>query len=134
MPGSFYSQLLAHPLSWLLLGLAFSSYARLIYIRLSAPASQLTQRSKITTVPAIVVTALPLIGLLGTIMGMQTSFSALVHSSSTAYTVTNGISQALMTTLLGIALAIPGWLLLWSTKATLERKTMESLGEFVNQA
>lgn len=132
MPGSFYSHLLAHPLSWLLLGLACSSYARLIYIRLSAPASQLTQRSKITTVPAIVITALPLIGLLGTIMGMQTSFSALVHSSSTAYTVTNGISQALMTTLLGIALTIPGWLLLWSTKAKLERKTMESLGEFVN--
>ncbi|MGM7448826.1 MotA/TolQ/ExbB proton channel family protein [Idiomarina sp. ST20R2A10] len=134
MPGSFYSHLLAHPLSWLLLGLAFSSYARLIYIRLSAPSKQLTQRPKITTVPAIVITALPLIGLLGTIMGMQTSFSALVHSSSTAYTVTNGISQALMTTLLGIALAIPGWLLLWSTKAKIERKTMESLGEFVNQA
>ncbi|PWW36969.1 biopolymer transport protein ExbB [Idiomarina loihiensis] len=134
MPGSFYSHLLAHPLSWLLLGLAFSSYARLIYIRLSAPSKQLTQRPKITTVPAIVVTALPLIGLLGTIMGMQTSFSALVNSSSTAYTVTNGVSQALMTTLLGIALAIPGWLLLWSTKAKIERKTMESLGEFVNQA
>ena len=134
MAGSFYAQLLAHPLSWLLLALACSSYTRLIYLSLYKLPDKTKPQTKVTTVPAIVITSLPLVGLLGTIMGMQTSFSALVNASSNSYSVTSGISHALMTTLLGIALAIPGWLLLWATKARLQRKHMESLRESVNQA
>jgi biopolymer transport protein ExbB len=60
----------------------------------------------------ILLSALPLLGLLGTITGLLTTFRAMARSNelNQAY-VSNGIAEALITTLLGLIMVIPGLLL-----------------------
>ncbi len=51
----------------------------------------------------------PLLGLLGTVMGMVTTFDVLaVHGTGNAKAVAAGISEALITTQTGLMIAIPG--------------------------
>lgn len=116
MTGSTLLALFNHPLSWLIVGLALLCYSQL-WRRILQATFGPPRMNKPSKVSAIIVTALPLLGLLGTIMGMQQSFASLVHSDSASITVTSGIRDALTTTLLGISLAIPGWLILWSARA-----------------
>lgn len=59
----------------------------------------------------VCVSAAPLVGLLGTVMGMLTTFGALSTGSGGAKTmslVAKGISEALITTETGLVIAIPG--------------------------
>ncbi|MBD3792861.1 MAG: MotA/TolQ/ExbB proton channel family protein [Campylobacterales bacterium] len=65
-----------------------------------------------TMVKTIVVLA-PLIGLLGTVMGMIETFDALQSSSmfSQGTSISGGISKALFTTELGLVVAVPGLIL-----------------------
>jgi biopolymer transport protein ExbB len=62
-----------------------------------------------TLIKTIVVLA-PLIGLLGTVMGMIETFDALQSSSmfSQGASISGGISKALFTTELGLVVAVPG--------------------------
>lgn len=58
-----------------------------------------------------VVTTTPLMGLLGTVIGMLTTFKGLAGSSGqTVDLVASGISEALITTQTGLMVAIPGWI------------------------
>jgi biopolymer transport protein ExbB len=60
----------------------------------------------------ILLSALPLLGLLGTITGLLTTFRAMAGSRELSQTfVTEGISEALVTTQLGLIMVIPGLLL-----------------------
>ena len=60
----------------------------------------------------ILVTVSPLIGLLGTVIGMLSTFKALSSGSGkTIDLVAEGISEALITTQTGLVIAIPGYLL-----------------------
>jgi len=60
-----------------------------------------------------VVTTTPLMGLLGTVIGMLTTFKGLAGSSGqTVDLVASGISEALITTQTGLMVAIPGWILI----------------------
>ena len=65
-----------------------------------------------TLVKTIIVLA-PLIGLLGTVMGMIETFDALQNSSmfSQGASISGGISKALFTTELGLVVAVPGLIL-----------------------
>ncbi|WP_314393042.1 MotA/TolQ/ExbB proton channel family protein [Leptotrichia shahii] len=54
-----------------------------------------------------VVNTAPQLGLLGTVTGMITSFSALSASAESSKTVADGISEALYTTAFGLIVAIP---------------------------
>ena len=54
-----------------------------------------------------VVNTAPQLGLLGTVTGMITSFSALSASTESSKTVAAGISEALYTTAFGLIVAIP---------------------------
>ena len=61
------------------------------------------------TVLSAFVAAAPMLGLLGTVLGMTTTFWAVSqHSVDTTNLVAGGISQALITTQLGLVSAIPG--------------------------
>lgn len=54
--------------------------------------------------------AAPLLGLLGTVIGMIATFHAVGHEAgNTAVQVSSGISQALITTQCGLVVAIPGF-------------------------
>jgi biopolymer transport protein ExbB len=60
------------------------------------------------TVLEMVAGVSPLIGLLGTVLGMVTMFSAITaQGTSNPQVVSGGISEALITTVGGLAVAIP---------------------------
>ncbi|MBC2607016.1 MotA/TolQ/ExbB proton channel family protein [Pelagicoccus albus] len=63
---------------------------------------------------AVFVSAAPLTGLLGTVIGMLSTFKGLAISSGgqTVNMVADGISEALITTQLGLVIAIPGYILM----------------------
>lgn len=69
---------------------------------------QTTELEKGMSLLGTVVNAAPQLGLLGTVTGMITAFSALTQNSeSTARIVASGISEALYTTAFGLIVAIP---------------------------
>ena len=59
------------------------------------------------------IAALPLLGLLGTIVGLLDTFVMLAAGAGTHQAVmSGGIADALFTTQMGLLMAIPGWLML----------------------
>jgi biopolymer transport protein ExbB len=68
-----------------------------------------TKRSYLLTL----ITTAPLMGLLGTVMGMLTTFSGLAISTggSTVDQIAAGISEALITTQTGLIIAIPAYVM-----------------------
>lgn len=59
----------------------------------------------------VLIGALPLIGLLGTIVGLMDCFLGIASQGGSAELVSSGIADALLTTQLGLVCAIPAWLL-----------------------
>jgi biopolymer transport protein ExbB len=90
-----------------------------------------------TIVRTIVVIA-PLLGLLGTVIGMIEMFESL--GSRTFYSqsggVANGISQALLTTQLGLLIAVPGMIVgrLLDRREGKMRSEIEQIKEYVNSS
>jgi len=67
----------------------------------------------------ILVSILPLIGLLGTIMGLLETFNAIAVASEGALTA--GIGKSLFSTQAGLLMAIPGILLLFIIRHLVEK-------------
>jgi biopolymer transport protein ExbB len=74
----------------------------------SAMQAELPHLRRFGTVFSTIITASPLLGLLGTVLGLITSFSALNLGdiSTNADVVTGGISEALVSTAAGLVVAI----------------------------
>lgn len=74
----------------------------------------------------VLITTAPLMGLLGTVMGMLTTFSGLAVStgSNTVDQIAAGISEALITTQTGLIIAIPAYVL--ATLIQKRRNEMEA--------
>jgi biopolymer transport protein ExbB len=65
----------------------------------------------------VMVNSAPLLGLLGTVLGMLKTFQAIsAGSGKTVDLVAQGISEALITTEMGLLIAIPGYLLAYLIK------------------
>ncbi len=61
----------------------------------------------------IIITAGPLIGLLGTVTGMLTAFNGMIiQEGDKLQSVANGISEALITTQVGLVISIPAYVVL----------------------
>jgi len=76
---------------------------------LQCRAAELDRFSYSFYVLGALVTAAPLMGLLGTVFGMIDTFDAVAaRSEETASMVASGISEALITTQVGLAAALPG--------------------------
>jgi hypothetical protein len=56
----------------------------------------------------IIINATPLVGLLGTVIGMIRTFSAISSNGNSIEGMSQGISQALITTQMGLCIAIVG--------------------------
>jgi biopolymer transport protein ExbB len=70
----------------------------------------MSQLKRDIIVLAALTTVAPLLGLLGTVMGMIQTFDAVaVTSGDTATRVASGVSSALITTQVGLVIAIPGF-------------------------
>ncbi len=78
---------------------------------------------RLIALAAVLVGAAPLLGLLGTVAGMLSTFSGLSNGSggATVDVVAGGISEALITTQTGLVLAIPGYVLLNAARRRLDR-------------
>ncbi len=71
--------------------------------------AELTRHTHAFTMLAALVVAAPLLGLLGTVFGMVETFQAVAaRHADTAPMVADGISQALVTTQIGLVAALPG--------------------------
>lgn len=107
-------EILATPVLWLIIGLAIGCYTILLYLCFFARRNSAWLKlvdSWRTSLKAMV-GALPLLGLLGTITGLMSTFSTLATGiSDIQLLMASGISSALTTTQAGIALAVPGILL-----------------------
>jgi len=75
---------------------------------------------------SILVNAAPLMGLLGTVLGMLTTFQGISMGGAEKTTdlVAKGISEALITTQMGLFLAIPWYFLVYNVKS--KRASFES--------
>ncbi len=125
-------QLAGNALCWLMLLVAWFAYQQIFVLftsrkeiaqcggnkKLRDGEKELTKREM---VPAVLVSALPLMGLLGTIAGLQVSFTGMMSLGVDSQVVTGGIADALFTTQLGLTLAIPGWLLLMFVNGAVKR-------------
>jgi biopolymer transport protein ExbB len=106
-------QFAGNPVVLAIIALALLCYVVELDLLLGDRDAQWKQRTRnwLGVLP-ILLSALPLLGLLGTITGLLTTFRAMANSSelNQAY-VSNGIAEALITTLLGLIMVIPGLLL-----------------------
>jgi biopolymer transport protein ExbB len=63
--------------------------------------------------------ALPLLGLLGTIIGLLDTFSVLSNNAS--FSLSDSIGKALLTTEAGLIVSIPAMIMLWKLQAMIEQ-------------
>lgn len=69
------------------------------------------------------VTAMPLLGLLGTIIGLLDIFLALSYQAQVS--MSDGIAKALFTTQMGMLMTIPAVVLLWFLQSKVEKANTE---------
>lgn len=67
----------------------------------------------------VLISALPLLGLLGTIIGLLDTFSILSHNASLS--ISDAIGKALLTTQAGLLVSIPAMIMLWKLQAMVEK-------------
>lgn len=97
---------------WAIVALALFCYVVELDLLLSRDPQWKRQAGTWLGVLPILLSALPLLGLLGTITGLLTTFRAMASSSDFSQTfVSRGIAEALVTTQLGLITVIPGLLL-----------------------
>lgn len=104
---------------WCILLLAMITYQLLSYyiLRTRSGKYQLKNATWMRTAE-LFIGALPLLGLLGTISGLLDTFAAMAQGDGIdqAGGLSQGISDALWTTQLGLVTAIPAWLMLGYVK------------------
>ncbi len=71
----------------------------------------------------VLTSALPLLGLLGTIIGLLDTFSVLSQNASMS--ISDSIGKALLTTEAGLLVSIPAMIMLWNLQTKIEK--MESV-------
>jgi biopolymer transport protein ExbB len=104
-----------NPVVWAILGLALFCY--ILQFNLILGRSDKDWKRQVKTwlkVLPVLLSALPLLGLLGTIDGLLTTFRSMAISGSLDQQMLlgSGIADALITTQLGLIMVIPGLLLL----------------------
>jgi biopolymer transport protein ExbB len=102
-----------NPVVLAIVTLALACYAVEFHLLLGSRDAQWKREARTWLgVLPILLSALPLLGLLGTITGLLTTFRAMAASNELSQTfVSRGIAEALITTQLGLVMVIPGLLL-----------------------
>ncbi|KPV96471.1 Biopolymer transport protein ExbB [Pseudoalteromonas sp. P1-9] len=104
---------LCHPIVIAILALALFVYYRLVYAFIARKQVCCCGLGFWQQSLNLCICALPLLGLLGTIMGLLDAFVAMSYGETMGFgnSLTAGISDALFTTQLGLLLAVPAWIL-----------------------
>jgi biopolymer transport protein ExbB len=106
-------QLATNVVVWAIIALALFCYVVELDLILGGRDARWQRRARTWLgVLPILLSALPLLGLLGTITGLLTTFRAMASSNELNQSfVSSGIAEALVTTQLGLIMVIPGLLL-----------------------
>jgi len=104
-----FEQLLNNPICWLIVLLALFVYQLIFHDILHLRTYHVQRKGYWQEVSSILTAALPLLGLLGTIIGLLDTFK--VMSLGQNELMSEAIGQALLTTQLGLVCAIPAWLM-----------------------
>lgn len=107
--------LLNNPIVWSIIAITVVCYSSLIagYFSQTTTAQRLLQLQN----TQILLGSLPLLGLLGTIIGLLNTFAAMSQGiGNQAELISAGIADALFTTEVGLLMVIPGWLLLYQQR------------------
>ena len=105
---SIYSAVAGSWVCWAILALAFVCYQPLWLRHMALTHRQLPSTPSEHTL--VLIGALPLLGLLGTIVGLLKCFAAMALGHSSGDAISGGIGDALFTTQLGLVCAVPAWL------------------------
>lgn len=110
---------------WLILGLAMFCYGLLFeslyqVLIMANPTWFLGWQKALK----IMVSAIPLLGLLGTIIGLLDIFFALSNQAQTS--MSDGIAKALFTTQMGMLMTIPAMVLLWFLQSRAQQQLAAS--------
>ncbi len=97
---------------WCLLALGLWTYQRLLVQIMRLKSGDSSCDGNWCETLERLVAALPLLGLLGTIVGLLDTFAAMARGEGLAGGMASGIADALWTTQLGLVLAVPSWLML----------------------
>lgn len=104
-----FEQLFDNFICWLIILLALFVYQLIWHDILHLKQYKLQRQGYWHDVSSILTAALPLLGLLGTIIGLLDTFK--VMSQGENELMSEAISNALLTTQLGLVCAIPAWLI-----------------------
>lgn len=113
--------MLSNPVVWIILLVAVLCYYNLLSGLLSERHDRDTAlRTLQLDNTQSLLSSLPLLGLLGTIMGLLHTFAAMAMGvGNQAELMSAGIADAMFTTEVGLLLVIPGWLLLYQQRRAL---------------
>ncbi len=107
------AQLTHNWLCWAIVVVALVSYHQLWleFFKYRSPSLPQQDDQAQREFSGMLIAALPLMGLLGTIIGLLDCFAGIASQGASSEMVSGGIADALLTTQLGLVCAIPGWLL-----------------------
>ncbi|MBU2984728.1 MotA/TolQ/ExbB proton channel family protein [Saccharophagus degradans] len=111
-------------LCWVIIALAFFCYQQLwlnFLAQKKAPSNEEANHTIKHDFTAVLIGALPLLGLLGTITGLLDCFAGIANQGADGSQISAGIGDALLTTQLGLVCAIPAWLLQAWVKSVAEK-------------
>lgn len=124
-------QMLSNWVCWAILGLAFACYHLLWteYLALKRDdAHRIEPEHSQVALTGILIGALPLLGLLGTITGLLACFDGIARHGADGAMLSGEIADALLTTQLGLVCAIPGWLLQTRVRSLSRERGMLAAG------
>lgn len=75
----------------------------------------------------VLIGTLPLLGLLGTIMGLLDCFAGIAAQGASGAILSGGIADALLTTQLGLVCALPAWVLHAVIRSRYERQSLRAV-------
>ena len=115
--------ILSNPVIWWIFVMAVACYYSLLHGIFFTTANT-EQRFLTLDNTQTLLSSLPLLGLLGTIVGLLQTFAAMARGvGNQAELMSSGIADAMYTTEMGLLMVIPGWLLLYQQRRSLERRS-----------
>lgn len=126
------SQLTSNWICWLMVMIALAAYQQIfvLFLQRKEEPSTPAQHEQRKILPDVLVASLPLMGLFGTIVGLQASFTGMMSQGVDSQVVSGGIADALLTTQLGLILAIPGWLAMLTVNSAIERAQLTEASQY----
>ena len=117
------TQLINSWVCWAILLLAVFCYQQLWQQFLSIKtANDVNQSGVDQQFCSILIGALPLLGLLGTIIGLLDCFAGIAVEGASGAVLSGGIGDALLTTQLGLVCALPAWILQGTIRSKMARR------------